>query len=138
MGKRSVQASEAPAKRAKSGAARSPEDVSRSAAADQVRRPAARAPGGEAAAATAGAEAAAPVPTRQELLATFKPQEWAQQQNMPDDLAADLKQRFEEATDVYDECWSCVGAPMSKVTAVLSCESSIGLPLLVCHYFRCA
>jgi hypothetical protein len=135
MGKRSVQASEAPAKRAKSVAARSPEDISRSAAADQVRlrRPAARAPAGEAAAATAGAPAAAPVPTRQELLAKFKPQEWTQQPNMPDDLAADLKQRFEEATDVYDECWSPVGAPMSKVTALLSCESSV-----VCHYFRCA
>jgi hypothetical protein len=138
MGKRSAQASEAPPKRAKSTAARSPEDVSRSAA-DQARRSAARAPGAEAAAAAGGAPAAAaPVPTREELLASFNPQEWAQQPGMPDDLAADLKQRFEEALEVYDECWSAVGAPMSKVLALLSFAVFGGLFgfCAFCSFFR--
>jgi hypothetical protein len=79
-------------------------------------------PGAEAAATAGGAAAAAPALTKEELLARFKPQEWANQPGMPDDLASDLKQRLGEALDVYDECWSLVGAPMSKVQALLSLQ----------------
>lgn len=112
MGKRSALASDAAPKRAKHAAAGSPEDVPRSAADQQGRRQATRAPAGAAAVASAAAVA----PSREQVLAEFDPQVWAQEDDMPEGRKEDLKKRLKEALKpTADGCWSVLGAPMPKV-----------------------